>query len=155
MGYGYVGANIVGPQSQVISGWWHQRITFASFTDADTSQVLDINALFTSNPFPSGVWFLNAWYFDLIEVFAAPSLVTATLILGIAADSNGLIEATQVQTGQTLGVKSPGGTLDEATNTYSNPLSLLLQMDTVGANLNTFTTGVVDIYGPYIRRYAG
>lgn len=133
----------------VVERFWRAHVTFAHFTDADTSQVLNLHTLFT---FPSSVWLANSGhYFNLREVFAAPSLVTATAILGVTGDTNGLIEASTLQTGQSLGIKSPGGTFDEAVGLFNAQHEPLLQMDTVGANLNTFTTGIVDVYIRYFR----
>lgn len=154
MGYGILGANALGAQDRSEERWWKQRVLFSHFTDADTSQVLTLNSLFPSNAFPANVWLASAGhYFDLIQVFAATSLTDADLILGLSGDTNGLIEVSAVETGQALGIKSPGGTFDEAVGLFAAQHSPLLQMDTVGANLSTFTTGIVDIYIRYFKPY--
>lgn len=133
-------------------GWWKQRVTYRNFTDADGSQVLTLNTLFSENPFPTDVFILPIAYFDLRQVFAAPGLTDFDLILGVTGNTNGLIEVSAMETGQSLGVKAPGGDLYVTATTYQSAMSPLLQGDSVGANLNTFTTGIVDIYIPYSYR---
>jgi hypothetical protein len=132
--------------------WWVQRVTYEHFTDADTSQVLTLNTLFPENPFPPDVFLLDVAYFDLREVFAAPTLTDLDFILGITGNTNGLIEVTAVETAQDLGVKAPGGDLYAAATRYQAAMSPLLQADSTADNLADMTSGVVDIYIPYSYR---
>ncbi len=132
--------------------WWVQRVTYHDFSDADTSQVLTLNTLFQNNPFPTGVILLDAAYFDLVQAFVAPSLTDMDLILGFTGNTNGLIEVTAVESGQALGPKATSGDGYVAANRYQSALSPLLQGDSTGANLNTFTAGIVDVYIPYSLR---
>jgi hypothetical protein len=149
MSYGILGAEILGSPDGVETKWWVRRVLYTRFTDADTSQVLNLHTLFT---FPANVWLANSGhYLNLRQVFAAPSLTDADLILGVSGDTNGLAEAVAVETGQSLGIKSPGGTFDEAVGLFNAQHEPLLQMDTVGANLSAFTTGIVDVHIRYFK----
>lgn len=133
-------------------GWWVQRVTHENLTDNDTSQVLTLNTLFPENPFPPDVFLLGVAYFDLREVFAAPTLTDLDMILGVTGNTNGLIEITAMETGQSLGVKAPGGDLYVTATTYQAAMSPLLEVTSTADNLVDCTSGVVDIYIPYSYR---
>lgn len=132
-----------------VDGWHVFRVTHEHLTDADTSQVLTLNTLFPENPFPANVQLLRQAYFDLREVFAAPAMTDLDFILGITGNTNGLVEVTAAETGQSLGYKCPGGDLYVTATLFQAAMSPLLQADSVGANLSACTTGVLDIYIPY------
>jgi hypothetical protein len=133
--------------------WWVQRVRYSDFDDADTSEVLNLATAFPQNPFPDDVFlsFSPFAYLDLREVFAASGLTDADFILGITGDTNGLVEVQAVETGQALGRKFAPGTLyTVATLDRAGSTELLLQLDTAGANIDALTSGIVDVYVPYI-----
>lgn len=134
------------------TGIWRQRVSYRNFDDADTSEVLDLNTAFPQNTFPTNVFLPQGplAYFDLVQVFAASGLTDADFILGISGNTNGLIEAVAVETGQTLGIKCPGGDLYVVATQFQAAMAPLLQLDTSGANINTLTSGIVDVYIPYV-----
>lgn len=132
-------------------GWWLVRVNYTHFTTAGTQQVLTLNTLFPTNTFPTEV-FLQLGpiaYLDLIQTFGGGTINAATLILGISGTTNGLVTSTNVFTGQTLARKAPGGSLYANTTDYQSAMSPLLQLDTTAGNVNTLTSGIVDVYIPY------
>ena len=135
----------------VLGHYWVQRVTYEDFSDADTSQVLTLNTAFPRNAFPADVFLLfGPWaYFDLVEGFDAPSLTDADAILGVTGNTNGLVEVQALEDGQTLGRKFAPGDLYTLALLDQTAMSPLFQLDLTGANLNTMTAGIVDIYIPY------
>lgn len=139
------------PPNSIIE-WYVQRVTHDDFSDADTSQVLTLNTLFPNNAFPTDAFLtLGPFaYIDLIEVFAASGLTDADFILGVSGDTNGLVEVQAAETGQSLGRKLAPGTLYAADTLDQTAMSPLLQLDTAGANIDTLTSGIIDVYIPYV-----
>lgn len=128
--------------------WWVQRVRYSDFSDADTSQALNLNTAFPHNAFPADAFILPFSYLDLRQTFGGGTINAATLILGYSGDTNGLVESTDVFTGQSLGVKFTGGTAYATTTNvgYQAAVAPLLQLDTTAGNINTLTSGVVDVW---------
>lgn len=131
--------------------WWIQRVRYSDFSDADTSQALTLNTAFPHNAFPTDVFltFGPTAYIDLVEVFAGGGVTAATLILGVSGNTNGLVESTNVFTGETLGRKYAAGDLYVAATIDQAAMSPLLELNTTTDNIDTLTSGIVDIYIPY------
>jgi hypothetical protein len=121
---------------------YNQRVVYSDFSDADTSEALDLNATFTSNAFPANVIILAAWL-QLYDEFAGPSHTAVTLQLGDAGDPNGLIDATNVWTGAGLGRK-----VGLTTEVMTQELAYvpLLQIDTTADDVADLTSGDVGVF---------
>lgn len=132
--------------------WWVQRVRFSNFTSAATSQALDLSATFASNAFPTNVFLCAGSYVDLIQVFSGGAVATATVILGDAGVTNGLLTSSNVFTGATLGATvTPSATEYRQFNFESAYVPLLTLTTTVG-NVNACTQGIVDVYIPYFLK---
>lgn len=129
--------------------WWIQRVRFSNFTTAGVSQALDINATFTGNDFPPGVFICPGAYLDLVQVFAGGLIATATMILGDAGDPDALVTVSNVFTGATLGPIVTPAAAEYPDSNYESQFVPLLTLVTTTGNVNTATSGIVDIYIPY------
>lgn len=138
--------------------WWWIRVLYSDYTTAGTSQALDIDALATSlaaagsnrvsGPMPTDC-IMGYWAYDLRRVFAGGTVATATVIAGISGTTNGHLTSTNIFTGATLGRKQTGAaSLFQPIPITSAPL---LQIDTTGGNVNTFTQGCIDVYAQFCR----
>lgn len=129
--------------------WWVQRVRYSNFTSAATSQALSLNATFTANPFPPDAFIQMGAYVDLIQVFSGGAVTAATVILGDAGATNGLLTISNVWTGATTTrICTPAATEydDVALETQFVPLLTLV---TTTANVNVLTQGILDVYIPY------
>lgn len=126
---------------------YNQIVVYGDYSDADTSEALDLNATFTANAFPANVMITHAWL-QLYETFGGGTVSAATLILGDAGDDNGLVASTNVFTGQALGIKV--GVATEAI-TQETAYVPLLQLDTTDGNIDTLTSGAVGVFVSYIE----
>lgn len=132
--------------------WYQRRVTFRNFTTASTTQTIDLNVLFSSTPFPAGVFLLPGSYIQLVEVVAGGVISAATAILGDAGVTNGLVTSSNVFTGATLGpVVTPSATEYRLIN-YESQFVPVLTITTTTGNGNIATSGVIDIYIPYSVR---
>lgn len=131
--------------------WWIQRVRYSDFSETDTSQSLNLNTAFPQNAFPTDAFltFGPTAYLDLIEVFAGGSVSAATLILGVSGNTNGLVESVNVFTGQTLERKYAAGDLYVAATLDQAAMAPLLELNTTTDNIDTLTSGIVDVYIPY------
>lgn len=130
--------------------WWIQRVRYSDYSDADTSQSLSLNVAFPHNAFPAAVFILPGAYIDLIEVFAGGSVSAATMILGDTNDDNGLLTSSNVFTGATLGRTVTPTAAEYPDTLYESQYVPLLQLDTTTDNIDTLTSGIVDVYIPFM-----
>jgi hypothetical protein len=136
--------------------WWWIRVLYSDYSDADTSQALNLADLAdtlvaagsprTSGAIPDDALF-GYWCADLKQVFAGGTIATATVILGYSGDDNGYLTSTNVFTGATLGRKRTAA----AALWTPQPLAgdPLLQLDTTVGNISTATTGAIDIFARF------
>jgi hypothetical protein len=126
---------------------YNQIVTYADYSDSDTSEALDLNATFTSNAFPANVMMIGGWL-QLYQTFGGGTVSAATLILGDAGDDNELVASKNVFTGQALGLK-----LGINTNVYPQEAAYvpLLQLDTTDGNIDTLSSGVVGVFIQWIE----
>jgi hypothetical protein len=139
--------------------WWWIRVLHSDYTEADTSQALNLadladtlvasstGARRCSGAIPTDCDF-GLWRADLREVFAGGTIAAATMILGYSGDDNGYLTSTDVFTGATLGRKKTAG----ATLWAMQPLAgdPLLQLDTTTGTVAAATTGCIDIYALFM-----
>lgn len=121
---------------------WTETVSYSDYSDADTSESLDLNATFTSNLFPSNVFLTVAWL-EIITAFSGGTVSAATMILGDAGDDNGLITESSVFTGAS-GLVQAGGA-ESYRSTLEASYTPLLQLDTTGGNINTLAAGEVRV----------
>lgn len=122
---------------------WRVRVDIRDVTfDEDTSTAVDLNALFPSTPFPTGVIRMMP-IMTLREVFAGGAVSACTCALGDAGVPTGLITAQNVFTGQSLGIKQVGGA--EYANRYEAAFAPTLTVATTTANGTALTTGIIDV----------
>lgn len=127
---------------------WRGRVLFSDFSDSDTSESLNIRTLFanTANPLPTNIAAGEYWL-DLREVFAGGTVDAADMILGRSGDDNAYVTTTDVFTGADLGVKDTPGAAEYPFRKFptGSNLAPLLQLDTNAGNIDTLTSGVVDV----------
>lgn len=137
---------------------WRIRVEFGDFSDADTSQSLNLadlaDTLVSSDParvsgaFPDDV-LIGWWSYDLLEEFAGGTINAATLIQGISGTTNGHLTSTDVFTGAGTGWKqTPSATLWAPRRMTSDPL---LQLDTTAGNIDTLESGIVVVNAFFIN----
>ncbi len=133
--------------------WWIQRVRFSDFTTAGVTQALDLNVYFgVANAFPAGVFILPGSYINLVQVFAGGVVATAVMLLGDAGATNGLVTSSNVFTGATLGPTVTPAAAEYRLIQYEAGFLPLLTLTTTTGNVNTCTSGVVDVYIPYSVR---
>lgn len=132
--------------------WWVQRVTVDVLNTAATSQALNLNTQFTTNPFPTDVFILPGTYVDLRVVFAGGAVNACTIILGDTNDDDGLLTSTNVFTGQSTGVKCTPSAAEYRSALYESAFVPLLTINTTNGNVSALTTGTIDIWIPYSLR---
>lgn len=127
---------------------WRCRVLYSDFSDADTSEVLNLTTLAASRKTPKGVDLptnIHVTYaaIDLIELFDGGSISDMKAILGIDGDTNGYVEQVDIGEGETTGVRlaTDGATL---LRTFVPDPTPLLQLDATGGNMNAMTAGKLD-----------
>lgn len=86
--------------------WWIKRITHEHLTASATSQELDLNTIFSTDPFPTNVDIMPGSFAVLHEVLAGASISAATVTAGPnGGTEDDLLTSTNVFTGASLGRK--------------------------------------------------
>ncbi len=121
--------------------WYEQRVRLVGrirdFTpDADTSQVLNLNTLFPSNVFPERV-IRSVPLIEVVSNPAGPSLTALAVIMGDAADDNGLVTSTNIIAAAGTHVQTIAAA--EFADRYEAAYVPLVQLDATGANLDAIT----------------
>lgn len=143
------------PYSLDLSRFFRMRVTFQDFDDADTQEDLNLGTLFASKGFPPVEDLIaGEFYVDLVQTWGGGTINAATMLLGQTAGTNGFLTSTNLFTGQTLGFKqTPAATLFArrlyATSAAAGVFGMFMRLDTTAGNINTLTSGIVDIYLPF------
>lgn len=128
--------------------WWEQLISVGDFTpESDTSQVLDLDALYPTNPFIDDVYLMPGTQVIPVALFVGAT--TTTIQVGDTNDPNGLVTATNLHTG-TLGVPiSTTGAAEYDLRPETGYLPIVTLTTTV-ENIDDLTTGSVLVRIPWM-----
>lgn len=121
--------------------WWIQRIRLVGRIQdfvgaAATSQVLTLNTLFPANPFPTDVH-RSVALIEVVSNAVGPSITQLAVILGDAADDNGLLTTTNTIAAAGTTLQTTGAA--EFADQYEAAFSPILTLTSTGANLSVLT----------------
>lgn len=127
---------------------WRGRVIVPEhFDDADTSESLNLAALFAdTNPIPPDI-LIGEMHISLEEVVAGGAIASAAVIIGendVINDADGYLETTNVFTGATLGWKDTPSAALRASR-YRAAFTPLMQLDVTVGTIAEATTGIIDV----------
>ena len=121
---------------------WECEIAIGDFTgEGDTSQDLDLDALYPGSPFINNVWLEPGAHIVPLVAFAGGAVNAVTLALGDAGAFNGLVTASSVFSGVTIGspIATPAAT--EYALRYESSFRPQVRIVTTNGNVSALEDG--------------
>lgn len=129
---------------------WELTVSVGDFTGAGaTSQELDLNALYPNNPFINDVWLEPGAHFVPLVAFAGGTVNACTLEMGDTGDPNGLVTASSVFTGVTIGAPIVTTGAAEYALRYESGYLPTVTLRTTAGNVSALTAGSVLLRIPF------
>lgn len=131
-----------------VTEYWVKRVRHSDLTDTDTSQAL------TWDDFPTDVWLVEPYaHVVIVEAFEGGTTTDVDLIVGDTNDDNGLLTITALDGVSPADPPAPTRTTGAAEYglRYEAAFVPLATFVATAGNLDTLTTGEVDIVIPFIR----
>lgn len=129
---------------------WECEVAVGDFVgEGDTSQVLDLDALYPKFPFIDEVWLEPGAHIVPLVAFSGGTVNACTVILGDVGDDNGLVTASSVFTGVTIGapIATPAAA-QYALRSEAGFLPILTIVTTAG-NVSALTAGRLLVRIPF------
>lgn len=117
-------------------------VKYSDFSDADTSEELDLNVTFPKRALPTNIRIRDT-YAELVQEFAGGTVSAATVEVGDTGDPNERFTALNVFTGAGTGLKTV--TEGALPRSFEAAYAPVLKLDTTGGNINTLTAGIIRI----------
>lgn len=129
---------------------WELLVSVGDFTgEGDTSQDLDLDALYPDRPFINNVWLEPGAHIVPITAFSGGTVNACTVALGDADTFNGLVTASSVFTGVTIGAPIVTPAAGQYALRYESGFLPQLRIVTTAGNVSALTAGSLLIRIPY------
>jgi hypothetical protein len=125
--------------------WFVQRVRIGDFVGAGaTAQTITLATTYPRLSFPPNVMRHEA-FIELRQTFSGGAVSACTVEVGDAGDTDGLLTATNVFTGQDLGLKFTVSAAEYLPRPEAE-FSPVVRILTTSANVSALTQGVLDVH---------